>query len=436
MISKFKKYGIVICIFIIAVISSIISFVIVDRQLKNNLIIRAETVSTLLETQPIADLQGNSLDLESQPYVSIKQSLMSLHAINTDSRFVYVMKYTKEGVIFLVDSEPTDSSDYSPPGQLYDEASPELLDAIQNGKSGLEIAGDRWGTWVTGYAPIRDPNTHEVIALLGIDLDYYSNYVIPIFLYTSIPFLAFLIILLITLYSRRLYEVRKNAIDEKEALMKVAKHELGTPMAEIRWMIDYLLTHKAIVKDENALSVVRQLYISSNTILRRITNLLKASELTDRDYGLREVFNITDILSDTLENQKKIAENMGITLTSSKDIPRQTNTEGNIKDIKIAFSNILAHSLFYAKEKKVFIDYRQESSFHTFTFLSYGDTLSGEEASILFAPYYHGKPMSSHTEGTGFGLFVTQKIVKLHNGLVYAKTTPKGVEITISLCAQ
>ncbi len=54
-------------------------------------------------------------------------------------------------VFFLVDSEPPESEDYSPPGQTYPEASAILLNTFVSGKETTEgPLTDRWGTWVSG----------------------------------------------------------------------------------------------------------------------------------------------------------------------------------------------------------------------------------------------------------------------------------------------
>jgi len=46
---------------------------------------------------------------------------------NPRCRFLYLMGHKSDGTInILVDSEPPESDDYSPPGQTYDEASAEL----------------------------------------------------------------------------------------------------------------------------------------------------------------------------------------------------------------------------------------------------------------------------------------------------------------------
>lgn len=74
-------------------------------------------------------------------------------------------------MFFYADSEPADSKDSSPPGQVYVEA-PEALRRAFDGVEG--VTGpytDRWGTWITAMAPIRQPESGEVLAVFCMDVN-------------------------------------------------------------------------------------------------------------------------------------------------------------------------------------------------------------------------------------------------------------------------
>jgi hypothetical protein len=75
-------------------------------------------------------------------------------------------------VIFLLDSADPSFDEYSPPGQVYQDASPELVRSFATGEPLVEgPLSDPWGTWVSGLTPISDPSSHRVIAVLGVDID-------------------------------------------------------------------------------------------------------------------------------------------------------------------------------------------------------------------------------------------------------------------------
>ncbi|GAB6154473.1 hypothetical protein JCM17380_32230 [Desulfosporosinus burensis] len=70
----------------------------------------------------------------------------------------------------MVDSEPVESKDYSPPGQEYTEADKSYSKPFTDGKVLITApVTDRWGTWISFIVPIKDFETGKTIAALGID---------------------------------------------------------------------------------------------------------------------------------------------------------------------------------------------------------------------------------------------------------------------------
>ncbi len=118
-------------------------------------------------------MTGSDSDLVSPDYLALKDELIRVRSADPRVRFVYIMGQRPDGtVFFFADSEPPESEDYSPPGQVYPEASAILLNTFVSGKETTEgPLTDRWGTWVSGVVPIRDAANGRVIALLGIDID-------------------------------------------------------------------------------------------------------------------------------------------------------------------------------------------------------------------------------------------------------------------------
>jgi signal transduction histidine kinase len=416
-----------------ALISSFATFYFADLQIKRNLVVRAETIAGLLDIAHIESLKGNEEDLLDTKYQDLKKRLIELREVNNDSRFIYIMRNGSEGLLFLVDSEKPSSPDYSPPGQMYEEASEQLLYDAERGVSGLEIAGDRWGLWITGYAPMHNHETDQIVGLIGIDLDYYQSYLLPLLAYTSIPILAFSILSLVLVYTKRLEQLKRDALEEQEKLMHIASHEVGTPMAEIRWMIDNLLAKKEIQGNKELLSISRQLFTSSHSVLRRIMNLPTASDLASKKELHMQKIDSIPILKNAIQNQQKAAKVMEVAMKIS--LPEKAVLVfADSHYLEIVFSNLISHSLFYAKnEKRIEIKVEERGHLYVFSFTSIGDMLSKEELDTLFVPYYLGNPMSFHTEGTGFGLYVSKRIAEKHKGSLRAEVHDGGTTLLVTL---
>lgn len=143
-----------------------------ETQAREHIQMMALSAAVPLAPRQIASLTGSTADENKEEFINLKDQLARIRRANDKFRFVYIMALKDGGVVFLVDAEQPTSKDYSAPGDPYDEASSELLQAFETGEPFVEGSfKDQWGEWVSGHAPIFDPETGSVLALIGIDID-------------------------------------------------------------------------------------------------------------------------------------------------------------------------------------------------------------------------------------------------------------------------
>ena len=143
-----------------------------DRAARQEGIILAQSLEALLHPEHIMALSGSAGDLEELDYFMIKLSLIRLARVTNPIRFAYLMREQGDQIIFLADSVPADSPDYSPPGQVYEEADEWTRMPFTTGQTVVTPpTKDRWGTWISVITPVRDPQSGRIIASFGIDYD-------------------------------------------------------------------------------------------------------------------------------------------------------------------------------------------------------------------------------------------------------------------------
>lgn len=118
-------------------------------------------------------LDLNASDLGKADYQGIKYGLSEAARAHRDIRFAYILALKNDKIYFIADSEPSNSEDYSPPGQEYSEAAPAVYKAFESNEPVVESSTDRWGPWVSVLVPMKDPETGKVAALFGVD--YYPE---------------------------------------------------------------------------------------------------------------------------------------------------------------------------------------------------------------------------------------------------------------------
>ncbi|HOW98586.1 MAG TPA: PAS domain S-box protein [Kiritimatiellia bacterium] len=144
-----------------------------DGLLRRELIQQARVATLAINVERVQNLQGSDADLRSPDYLRLKEQLTNMRKANDRCRFLYLMGRRADGMIFFfVDSEPADSPDYSPPGQTYDEVSRFVTAVFDSEKESSEGPfTDRWGTWVSAFVPMLQPETGRLLAVFGMDID-------------------------------------------------------------------------------------------------------------------------------------------------------------------------------------------------------------------------------------------------------------------------
>jgi PAS domain S-box-containing protein len=201
-----------------------------ENLLRADLLAKTRLVQSGISTEHVKALTGTEADLVSADYQALKNQMIQVRSTDSLIRFMYILDQRPDGaVIFLIDSEPPGSEDYSPPGQVYPEASAILVNAFTTGNETTEgPETDRWGTWVSGLVPITDTQTGEVIALLGTDIDA-RDWTVQIIIASApavIAMLLLVLLLLIFFYVQQRNDRERQILTASEAAIKESEHRL------------------------------------------------------------------------------------------------------------------------------------------------------------------------------------------------------------------
>jgi len=194
-----------------------------DRALRDILLQQTHLVANALDLDKVKALSGTQADLDSPEYLQLKERLAAVNSANPKSRFVYLMGRRSDGtVFFFLDSEPAGSEDESSAGEIYAEASADIIRAFETQTEVVEgPISDRWGEWISVLVPLTDPGSGNLVALLGIDIDaktwrrdIAAQAALPIAL--SLVLLGLLVSIIILARSRHQIISYKQALGESE----------------------------------------------------------------------------------------------------------------------------------------------------------------------------------------------------------------------------
>lgn len=143
-----------------------------DMEMRKSLLYQTRLLAEEINLNRINTLSGNGSDLVEPAYQRLKSQFTALRQIYDKCRFVYLLGSDHNNkIFFFVDSEPSDSDEYSPPGAPYDEAPKSFHNTFNSGEDSVEGPfTDQWGTWITALIPVQDLATGSIVAVLCMDI--------------------------------------------------------------------------------------------------------------------------------------------------------------------------------------------------------------------------------------------------------------------------
>ncbi len=145
----------------------------IETTLREQALLIGRTSASGINGEMVKQLKAVPEDAGTVYYESIKRRLEQFLLADQDLRFVYLYTLKNDEIYFLADSEPSSSEDYSPPGQEYTEAGDEEKMSFINGQEILVgPSTDRWGTWMSVLVPLKNHESGEVFAVLGMDYPF------------------------------------------------------------------------------------------------------------------------------------------------------------------------------------------------------------------------------------------------------------------------
>ena len=142
---------------------------------RNALLSLVRTCAAAMDFRKIERLHGTAGDISDTDYQRLKGQMILMHKATPESKFFYLTRIIDRKVAFLVDSEPADSKDYSAPGYIYNDAPAGLVSVFRTGKEDVvgPFTGQR-GRFVSGFAPVRDPESGKINAVFCLDTDAFE----------------------------------------------------------------------------------------------------------------------------------------------------------------------------------------------------------------------------------------------------------------------
>ena len=174
-------------------------------------------------------------DEETTEYKEIAGFLMDLRKNSKDLANFYVLRREGDKMFFLADDAYLETpDDFAKIGEEYTDNDEALIQGFTAATASPEFYTDKWGTFLSGYAPLKD-DTGNTVAVIGVDMAVEKvlakQEFIGSLLYIIIGLSIVIAGLIILFFSRTII---KDITNLTKATSRISQGELDVQLPEIK----------------------------------------------------------------------------------------------------------------------------------------------------------------------------------------------------------
>jgi len=212
-----------------------------------------------------------------------------------------------------------------------------------------------------------------------------------------------------------------------------ASHELSTPLAAISSQLDVaLMQNRSEQEYKTVLSSVQEDVLQLNNLVRKLLELAKAG--AGKGISLKPV-RLDEIVLHAADEIHELYPDYRVSV-SFMEIPEDESLcyiYGNEELLYISFKNMIENACKYSASHKASISVSMMPDKKIISISDDGIGIEKEEMEKIFEPFYRSPNTSKNVDGTGLGLTLSSRIIRLHKGEIIINSQPgKGSIFTIT----
>jgi PAS domain S-box-containing protein len=228
-----------------------------------------------------------------------------------------------------------------------------------------------------------------------------------------------------------------QALRSKSEFVTVASHQLRGPVTDISWALQSLSGVAGL--DENNKMIFDHALAASQSLLRRIEDLLNIAKMEDAQFGYKfEDADISDFLAKVLADVLPAAQKAGIKLYFDRPSEALPHVMIDVARLSLAVTNLLENAIRYNVENgevTVKADKMQDKPYVVVSVKDTGIGIPPEAVANLFKKFFRAEnAVKTQTEGSGLGLYISKGIIAAHGGQIWAESElNRGTTISFAL---
>jgi two-component system, OmpR family, lantibiotic biosynthesis sensor histidine kinase NisK/SpaK len=225
--------------------------------------------------------------------------------------------------------------------------------------------------------------------------------------------------------------------EERREMILSISHDLSTPLTIIQGHVQTLLDARHLQPDrvQRYLKVIDQ---NTQFVGQLVKELNEISKIEEPNFTINpEWVDIVPFLETKAEEYEWMCRQQKISFEFTCEDKRSKRLQSlDLERLGRVFNNLMSNSIrFTPAQGKITWHAHLENSVMKFTLSDTGPGFSAKDIPHLFKKFYQGDPSRGEKGHYGLGLFISQKIIHKHNGVIKVGNTQEGgakISITIN----
>ncbi|HTA83142.1 MAG TPA: HAMP domain-containing sensor histidine kinase [Bacteroidia bacterium] len=232
---------------------------------------------------------------------------------------------------------------------------------------------------------------------------------------------------LLSVTINNLLEHLEQSFNDQQSFISHASHELRTPLTKIFGKAEVTLKNER--EKEEYKSALQSIIIESDKLDSLISSLLDLAQ-SGIDTAELQRIQLDELVWEVVDEwgNKPGAVQVKYNLP---DDPEKFTILGNRRLLFISISNILKNALKFSGNQEVVCEISCDNKDIVISIKDMGIGIDPKELQYIFQPFYRAPNAFKHP-GSGIGLSLAEKIIRLHNGKIeVASVVNKGTTFKI-----
>lgn len=266
---------------------------------------------------------------------------------------------------------------------------------------GIVIIVSSLSAYLFGNRYVQDPLTASLITLI-------------------LTAVLFSVAVIVTRSFERLAEANKM----KSEFITIATHQLRSPLSNLRWSVELLLSGKLGIIEKKQIEYFGILKENINRMQESVSDLLTVSRIEAAKILIKKrLFSLKELTKSIISEYQPFAKasNVEIDLNVEKNLPKILSDP---LQVELVVNNLLENAVRYIKDRgKVEVNILKKGKNIYFSITDNGVGIPKEEQKYIFQKFFRSKKITKQqTHGSGLGLYISKATLARIKGKIGFKS--------------